>query len=58
MKRDNYHCPYCGIKLPTETRRATPFETELTGQLHTTTIKECPNGCMHREAIRKGLIKE
>lgn len=51
------YCPYCNAKLPMHTRKAWPIETELTGQTRTTIIKECPNGCMHREALRKGLVK-
>ena len=50
-------CPYCQGRLPVIVRKATSYETEFTGQLKTTVIKECPQGCMHREAIRKGLIK-
>ena len=52
----NYYCPYCRTKLPVAVRKALPIETELTGQLETTCVKECPMGCMHREAKRKGLI--
>ena len=52
----NHYCPYCGTKLPLYTCKARAYETEITGQTKITCVRECPRGCMHQEAIRKGLI--
>jgi len=57
MKNKKHYCPYCGEKLPIQVRKSLSYEIEITGQATTLIIKECPNGCMHKEAIRKGLIK-